>query len=397
MAGTAVAGELIAWPKKHGDVRFELATPADDAEVRRLLRENPMPGSVRISLEREPDASLAAEVEGDVHHTIVARDRGDGRLIAMGAVSVRERYLNGEPTRVGYLGQLRIDESFRNRRSVVLGGYAMLRELHASLGVKLYLTSIAANNFAARRLLERGLPGMPTYRPLCEFVTVVFRRRRNGDFHKVTARTRGTLRRRGLSLRHGSAELLDEAARVLNESAERSQLAPVWSGDELRELNSRGLCDTYFRIVYRGNKALACAAVWDQRTFKQTVVREYPQALRFTRLGLNALSPLTKTPRLPPVGRPFSHAFVSHVATTLDEPELVVPLVELLHGSAATSGVDSLVAGFDARDPRLPIVRKHFGGREYRTRLYGVHWPDGGAEAESLDPRPPVCPEVALL
>jgi len=59
-------------------VRFELATPADDAEVRRLLRENPMPGRVSISLEREPDAGLAAEVESDVHHTVVARDPATG-------------------------------------------------------------------------------------------------------------------------------------------------------------------------------------------------------------------------------------------------------------------------------------------------------------------------------
>ena len=30
--------------------------------------------------------------------------------------------------------------------------------------MKLYLTSIAADNLPARRLLERGLPDMPTYR-----------------------------------------------------------------------------------------------------------------------------------------------------------------------------------------------------------------------------------------
>jgi hypothetical protein len=68
-----------------------------------------------------------------------------------------------------------------------------LRELHNSLGVRLYLTSIASDNVVARRLLERGLPGMPTYRPLCEFVTLVFRRVRNGEFHKVPARVRGQL------------------------------------------------------------------------------------------------------------------------------------------------------------------------------------------------------------
>src|SRR4051794_19024058 len=46
-------------PRCVQDARFDVATPADDAEIRRVLRENPMPGAIRLSLEREPDAQLA--------------------------------------------------------------------------------------------------------------------------------------------------------------------------------------------------------------------------------------------------------------------------------------------------------------------------------------------------
>ncbi len=37
-----------------GTLRAELATRADDAELRRLHRDNPMCGDVTVSLEREP-------------------------------------------------------------------------------------------------------------------------------------------------------------------------------------------------------------------------------------------------------------------------------------------------------------------------------------------------------
>jgi len=80
MDGHAVESELGAVT---GNVRFSLATAEDDADVRRLLRENPMPGRVSISLEREPDAGLAATAEGELHRTIIARDAVDGRMIAL--------------------------------------------------------------------------------------------------------------------------------------------------------------------------------------------------------------------------------------------------------------------------------------------------------------------------
>ena len=126
--GIAAEGELtrsVAARRRRGDaVRFELATPADDAEIRRLLRENPMPGRIGISLEREPDASLAAPSRATCTTRSSRATTPADRLIAMGSVSVRERYVNGEPTRVGYLGQLRLDHrqpAARVRRSC--GGY----------------------------------------------------------------------------------------------------------------------------------------------------------------------------------------------------------------------------------------------------------------------------------
>jgi hypothetical protein len=72
-------------------------------------------------------------------------------------------------------------------------------------------------------------------------------------------------------------------------------------------------------------------------------------------------------------------------------------LVDLLHGPAHTRGIDYLTLGFDARDGRLAHLRTVFRPREYRSRLYAVHWDDEGAAlARGLDGRL-LAPEVALL
>ena len=79
---------------------MEPATPEDDPELRRLLRDNPMDGEIRVSLEREPNAFLAAAVEGEPHRTIVARLPGGG-IAGMGSRSVWNAFVNGEPHRLG--------------------------------------------------------------------------------------------------------------------------------------------------------------------------------------------------------------------------------------------------------------------------------------------------------
>ena len=93
MEGTVAAGELT----------FQLATPADDAAVRELLRQTPMAGEMQLSFERESCAFAADAVKGDFHQTIVAKDRG-GQIVGMGGRSIRDAYINGQPARLDILG-----------------------------------------------------------------------------------------------------------------------------------------------------------------------------------------------------------------------------------------------------------------------------------------------------
>jgi hypothetical protein len=376
-------------------VRFDLATPADDAEIRRLLRENPTPGRVGVSLEREPDAALAAKVEGDVHHTIVARAPGDGRLIAMGSVSVREGYVNGEPTRVGYLGQLRLDRGVRPRASVVLAGFRRLRELHESLGVKLYLTSIATDNQPARRLLERGLTGMPTYRPVGTLVTSLFP-------PQVLPKPRP---RRGAEATKDQGIWVDRVPDVLaclDRNGRRFQFAPVWrDADLIERIQSEDPNELELQAITRGGRVIGCIGTWDQSAYKQAVVRSYAPRLARWRGAINLFGRPFGVPHLPPVGSPLDLLYLSHLAVDDDDPAVFAALlrygcspIDRWTGAAEDSGY--YVLGLDERHPLSRAIPRSARRHVYRTTLYAVHWEDGRAAAEALDGRP--ChPEAALL
>src|SRR5271170_2548539 len=124
-------------------VQIDLATPADDLAIRGLCRREAMPGNITVRYEREPDFSLGCRVTGDHFQVLVARDRGDREVVAVACRSTREVFINGSRQRIGYLGQLRIDQHFRGRW-LVSRGFSMLKELHKQDPVPAYLVSIVA-------------------------------------------------------------------------------------------------------------------------------------------------------------------------------------------------------------------------------------------------------------
>src|SRR5262245_23014681 len=112
-----------------GRLKFDIAGPADGGEIRRLLRENPMSGRISISLEREPDYFADAYLPGEAKQTVIARE--NGRAVCVGSCTVRQRFVNGEPARIGYLGGLRLDAPQAGRFDIVRRGYEFFRELQS--------------------------------------------------------------------------------------------------------------------------------------------------------------------------------------------------------------------------------------------------------------------------
>jgi hypothetical protein len=405
------------------DLQFSLATEVDDSGIRRLLRENPMAGRISLSLEREPD--YFTDARHTEHQTIVARHQA--RVVCVGTCSFRQRFVNGEPRRVGYLGGLRLDQSVAGRFDILRRGYRFFREWQHPNPADFYFTAIAADNTRARKFLERDLPGMPSYDYLGDFVTMLIPvpRRRPGQELAPTPAVNsprpacnGVRPSSGAEMserpaaREGSHTIAAERVSapedgrtpgfgqvgtiigLLGEHSSRYQFAPCWTAEELRALQSLNLQLEDFRIVRNEGKPVAGAALWDQRSFKQTVIRGYAAPLAWARPWLNFAARLWKQPALPAVGSVLAHAVVSHLAAPADQPETIAMLIHSLFPLARNKGIEWLTLGFAAADPRLAVLRSRFAAREYRSRLYRVRWLD--LPGAALDDRLPG-PEIALL
>lgn len=368
-----------------GRFAFGIARRQDDGAIRQLLRETPLPGSVSLSMEREPDAFAAAGIEGDVHDIIVARHRATGQTAGIASRSSRERYVNGCAARVGYLGQLRVAPAFRRHPDLFDGGFELCRTLHERDGASMCLASVVSDNARARRLLEQGRSDWPVFRVVDRLVTLVIPARRvrvGSDAVKVV-----TADRIGLFA----------TAEVLMRNYPRYQFAPCWTAGELESSDRvRGLRAADFLVALRRGSIAGCLAVWDQRAFKQVVVRGYSAAVGRWRPFINLVAPFAGMTRLPPAGRELRFAYLSHLAVDEDDPDVVVALVGEGLRVARARGLDYVALGLSAAGPLTEPVERAFVHRSYESVLYVVFWPDGTHLAEALDRRPSH-PEIAVL
>jgi hypothetical protein len=369
---------------RSGGIVVEPAVPEDDPGLRRLLRDNPMDGEIRVSFEREPSAFLAAAVKGEPNHTVVARHPRQG-IVGMGSRSVWNVFVDGEPRRLGYLSQLRVDRAFRGRKRLLVEGYALLRESRRADELSFDLVSVVADNEVARRLLGAGLPGLPAHREIEEIATLIL---------PVSAR-RG--KRKVSKIERGSRERVPEIAACLERNRRRYQFAPRFSADDLLSPErSRGLAPEDFYLAVEGGEVRGCLALWDQSGFKQVVVRGYAPRLALFRPWINRLSPLLGTPRLPEPGQILPHAYLSHLAVDGDDPDRFAALIEAAHAEARIRTYAYLAITLAARHPWLPWLKRRFRPREYASVLYAAHWEDGAEAVAALDGRMPHV-EAALL
>lgn len=346
-----------------------------------------MAGDISLSLEREPNYFHGAGVEGGKHRVIVLREDTTDRIACMGACSVATAFVNGQETRLGYLSQLRLDRQHRGQASLIVVGHKKFQQIHDQEGLAdLYISAIVADNEPARRLLEHGATGLPKYEPFEPFSTLAI---------PITRRQRSRSPR-DVQIRPGRSEDLDGIVSCLRRNLIRYQFGRAWTVEDFSSPErSRGLSHQDVFIAWRRGAIVGCLARWDQRSFKQSVVREYSGRLARLRPWINMLSRLVAIPRLPPPGEPLATAFLSHLAIDDDDPEVFLALLLAVYNDSLGHDLDYLVIGFASRNPFLQAVRRTFHCREYKSVIYLVHW-QGGPAPINLDGR---CPhlEVALL
>jgi hypothetical protein len=360
--------------------RFEIATPADDADLRHILKETPMAGEISVSFCREPSYFDASVVTGRFRQVVAARQSETGRLVGFGARAISNRYVNGRPVPIGYLSSLRLLAPHRNR-GLVARGYAFFRRLHEDQRTCLYLTTIAEGNDTALAILTSGRVGLPAYHFAGRYHTVAI---------PISPRVGRTQTLRGIEIRSAQEGDISAILAFLASAGPARQFFPCYEPDDFftpggtfRDLEANDLL-----LAFRSGRLVGMLGAWDQQGFQQTVVHGYTSRLRWARPFYNGWARIANHPRLPAPGECFRH-LTAVVPTVADnDREVFAAMLQALLSKCSRNAESYLLVGLNENDPLLDVLRT-YRATWYTTRLYLVCWSDGDPIRETLDGRPP--------
>jgi len=363
---------------------YRIATPADDATLRSILRQTPMTSWVTLSTEHEPSYFASSDLFGQ--RTTIVSHKSDSTTVGMCSYTALSVHIDGSENAACYLGELRVLPEFRHRPAIVKNGFRSVEKFSGALIDKAHwFTSIASENGVARRFLEANLKGMPIYRRAGELVTM--------------ALSTGAARQ-PVQMRPATEADVPALVAFYNRQVRQYQYSPVLTEDWLFNLNrGNGLQLQDFYLLKVQGSIRACFAIWDQRQFKQTVVRGYRFPLNIMRLPCNLFSRLTGRVELPAIGDCIDYVFIAFLAVSKSMLSEYRGIIATALKLARHAGAEIAMLGLSANSPNLNLLDT-FHKQTYRSQVESVSWPNRYPTRDRPDlfsEDAVIQPEIALL
>ena len=348
--------------------RFHATAPTsvDDAALRDILCRTPLPGSVSVTLEREP-SFFGGSLDALRHDVVTVRD--SKQIIAgLGSRCERTAWLNGQPETVAYLGDLRVLPHYRSASGrILIEGFRHLRELESLRPVSAVYTAIFEDNTRARNVLVGGRAGLPHYLDL-------------GRLHcpALLVRRRMTQPKPSRYLfRHATDSDIPAIVSFLNRTFQHRDLAPLHSAEDFHAgLRWKGLRAEDFITAWDGERMVGCLALWDLRAFRQIRVQGYQGWLKHIQPVISLTMRCLGWQGLTRPGGMVPAAFASFFAAADNDIGLARLLLNHARYEAARRGIGLLFTCMHELDPMLPSLRGWMSiptvGRLYEVSFDGV-------------------------
>ena len=362
-------------------VSFQAASATDDADLRQLLRDNPMQqGGLTLSFRREPSYFAACSVLGQSAEVFVGRDTQTGALAGVGARYHLPAFINGQAQSIVYLADLRVQTAYRN--SIHLRrAYQFLRQRHAADPAPVYTTMILQDNRAALATIAAQRAGLPPYHAQGTVHTPLILLGRQ----KPALAAPCTIRR---------ATAADWAAIVafLNRENARYQFAPVYHENDLTNGRLREMQPENILLAEANGSIIGTIALWQQSAFRRIHIDAYRGAWRLIRPVYNALARLTPLAPLPRAGEALKYAYLSLMAVQNDDLAVFRALLRQAYRASHGTGLHYLIGAFHERHP-LRSAFADYARIPSGGQLFTVQFDD---EPYPLDGRVPYIDAAAI-
>lgn len=318
-----------AAPSATSAIVLRAAEPGDNEARCALFARVTMETELGLSVRRDPDFDALYRLQSPDWHAVVVEL--EGRVEGTGTILVRDGYVNGEPRRVGYLGDLRLSPAVQGRLLLDRAFAGLLAGARDRFGCELFLTSVIASNTRALRALvtrtaRSRAAGRPVYSPAGDFdirsLHLLVPRRSAGD---------------GVPVRRAVDADIPALARLLDADARRRPFGYVFTEAEVRRRLAEwpGLEIGSFYVADAGSGDLrGCIALWDATPVKRMVVTAYRGGMRRVRFGYDLVARFLARAPLPRTGETFRSMYVTHQAIAGNDAGVLRALLEMAYRDA---------------------------------------------------------------
>jgi hypothetical protein len=293
-----------------------LATPADNARILDFFERTPMHTSAfDVQYTRRPDFFTLLRYQSDRAFVIIAEDESGG-IRSLATASLRPGWMKGQPTTIGYLGDLRVrfdrvsSGAWRRLFSDLVTEAPGIEELADCThwyttvidGNRAALAALGNDDRSARSAGRLSRPHQPSLVPIGPFTmrNLIMRLPLVGR-----ARSRGPWEVCDASDANGAA--------LTAFFEDENRLVPLgFRGELARRLRCwDGLSIADFVYAADEHGIAACVAPWSPGAAKQTVVSRVPTMLRLLGRGARALP--SPPIRVPEPGQPLRMPYLTHL------------------------------------------------------------------------------------
>ena len=325
------------------------ATTADNQALIDMTASAPMPGKIRMYLERSPDFFVVPRLMDGTTETDVAVSPGS-EVTGVQTMTLCRRYYKGREIPVMHWGDLRV---IGNRQGGKAGSALILRgkERLIESGAHLATAEVLEGNAGARNIIKR----ISALEPVNEVVSGG-----NYEIHQILPLRSLHRLPRGSTVRRATPDDLETICSLLNEFYQDYFAVPRFDREFFTDLFARspGLDIGAFRILERNGVAEACSGLWDQNGFRRTVVEKTGRAKSL----LRSLHPVVRAPLglipLPPEGGSFVQMKACFFACRRGRERSLRDLIRHMVRETRNQGkAHFLQIAFHEREPALAALK----------------------------------------
>ena len=299
----------------------------------------PMNGQISLAMERSPNYFYGLDVQGNSSQAFVLKDIALNKIIGVASCGLRRVFCDGKEIEINFLADNRILEEFRKNIFFSKG----LKFFEAKLfdGKRpAYMLVLNDNHLALDLFLS---PKMTKNRCIGNYQTPA-----------IYLNKKPKIIKHNYEIRRAKKSDLENLNEFIQQEGSKKNLFPIY--DLSRELSTsycKGLTIEDYFIVIENNEIKACAAIWDQRSFKQTRVCAYSKSIALSRVIYNFYQKLRCGFVLPPVGSLLNYFHLYTPLSYDNNPIFFNALIHEIYKEYYRSEFSYFLVGFDLRDPLL--------------------------------------------